>query len=126
MVTRAQRLRKTPTVAEVRFWRLIAPLRFGGYHFRKQVPLGSYVVDFACHQAKLVVEVDGDTHYVGAAPDKDAIRNRSLAEHGYLTLRFTNNDVMTNPEGVYFTLVSALAERYPLPGPPLKGEGGIE
>jgi very-short-patch-repair endonuclease len=111
MPTRAQSLRKNPTAAEVRFWRLIGPLRLGGYHFRKQVPLGAFVVDFACHQAKLVVEIDGDSHYTDEALIKDRQRDTALAKHGFAVLRFTNLDVMTNPQGVYEALTAALAAR---------------
>jgi len=121
MLTRAQRLRKDPTPVEVRFWRLIEPLRLGGYHFRKQVPLGPFIVDFACHAAKLVVEIDGDTHFSDEAMTKDRQRDAALAAHGFVVLRFTNHEVMTNAEGVYVTLTSALAERHPLPTLPSRG-----
>ena len=110
MPTRAQRLRKNPTPAEVRFWRLIAPLRTGGYHFRKQAPIGAYVADFACHHAKLVIEIDGDTHFVGTGPQRDAIRTAFLTSEGYTILRFTNLDVMTNSDGVYASVLSALTQ----------------
>jgi very-short-patch-repair endonuclease len=111
MPTRAQRLRKDPTPAEIGFWKLIAPLRLGGYHFRKQVPLGPFVVDFACHQAELVVEIDGDTHFSGAATTKDRQRDAALAAHGFVVLRFTNVEVMSNADGVYAVLTAALKER---------------
>jgi very-short-patch-repair endonuclease len=70
-------LRKNPTPAEIRFWQLIGPRRERGYHFHKQVPLGAFVVDFACHHAKVVVEVDGDTHYTDEALRKDRARRRT-------------------------------------------------
>jgi very-short-patch-repair endonuclease len=105
--TIAQRLRRNPTIAEVRLWRLIQPLRTQ-FHFRKQVRLGRYVVDFASHKAKLVVEIDGDTHYVADGPEKDRLRDRELEAHGYRVLRFTNLEVMSNPEGVWTVLVGVL------------------
>ncbi len=110
MATRAQRLRKNPTVAEIRFWRLIEQLRLGGYHFRKQCPIGPYVVDFACHHARLIVEIDGDSHFMGAGPTRDARRTAFLEAEGYAIVRFTNLDVMTNPDGVYAAVVSALSK----------------
>jgi very-short-patch-repair endonuclease len=113
MPTRAQGLRKNPTPAEVRFWKLLEPLRTRGYHFRKQVPLGAFVADFACHQAKVVIEIDGDTHYTDVGMRKDRVRDAALAKHGYKVLRFSNLDVMNNPEGIYDTLVSAMGERTP-------------
>ena len=82
MVTIAQKLRKNPSVAEMRFWTLIESFRLGGYHFRKQVPLGPYVVDFACHQIKLVVEIDGDSHYTDEGLEKVRKRSAALEEHG--------------------------------------------
>lgn len=91
----------------MRFWRLIQPLRTQ-FHFRKQVKMGRYVVDFASHKAKLVVEIDGDTHYVGNAPERDRERDRVLEAHGYRVLRFTNLEVMSNPEGVWTVLVGVL------------------
>jgi very-short-patch-repair endonuclease len=110
MPTRAQRLRRNPTAPEIRFWRLIEPLRAGKYHFRKQAPIGRYVADFACHHAKLIVEIDGDTHFSGTGPQTDIVRTAFLIGEGYSILRFTNLDVMTNPEGVYATVVAALAK----------------
>jgi very-short-patch-repair endonuclease len=108
MPTRAQKLRKNPTPAEVRFWRVIEPLRLGGYHFRKQAPLGPYVADFACHHAKIVIEIDGDSHFAGNGPQRDAVRTKFLEGEGYRVLRFTNIDVMTNPDGVYDAVLAAL------------------
>ena len=115
MPSPAQRLRKNPTPAEIRFWKLIGPLRLAGHHFRKQVPLGPFIVDFACHHPRIVVEIDGDTHFSDTGLVKDRARDAALAEHGFLVLRFTNHEVMTNGEGVYIALAKALAERAPLP-----------
>lgn len=118
MATVAQKLRKNPTPAEVRFWTLIEPLRLGGYHFCKQVPLGPYIVDFACHRPKIVVEIDGDSHFTAAGIAQDQLRDAELERHGFVVLRFTNLDVMDNPGGVYETLTSLLGESPPsLPSP---------
>lgn len=105
----ARKLRKNPTPAEIRFWRLIAPLRTL-HHFRKQVAMGPYVVDFASHSARLVVEIDGDSHFVGDGPERDALRDAALRAHGYRVMRFTNEEVMRNPEGVCLALAEALGE----------------
>lgn len=110
----AQRLRKNPTTAEIRFWRLIAPLRTR-FHFRKQVAMGRYVVDFASHSARLVVEIDGDTHFSEAAMAQDRQREADLVRHGYRVLRFANAEVMNNPEGVYRVVMQALEESIPPP-----------
>ncbi|MBJ3786261.1 endonuclease domain-containing protein [Devosia sediminis] len=103
----ARKLRKNPTPAEVRFWKIIASLR-SQYHFRKQVQMGPYVVDFASHAARLVVEIDGETHFVGDAPHKDATRDAALAAHGYRVLRIPNDEVMRNPDGVFRAVILAL------------------
>ncbi len=124
MPTRAQRLRRNPTSAEIRFWRLIWPLRHAGHHFRKQVALGPYVVDFACHAARLVIEVDGDTHYSDTALVADQGRDAYLRSRGYRVLRFTNAEVMSNGEGVFQVVQTALAETTPSL-PSRKGEGDL-
>src|SRR5690606_40840214 len=99
----ARTLRKNPTAPEIRFWRLIAQLRTK-HHFRKQVPMGPYVVDFASHAAKIVIEIDGDSHFIGDAQERDGVRDAALRAHGYRVLRFTNDEVMHSPEGVYRAL----------------------
>jgi very-short-patch-repair endonuclease len=114
MVKTAQRLRRNPTAQELKFWALLHPVRTQ-WHFRKQVRMGRYVVDSASHKAKLVVEVDGETHFVGSGPAKDAERDANLAAYGYRVLRLTNDEVMSNPEGVYLAVVAALAEKAPPP-----------
>jgi very-short-patch-repair endonuclease len=116
-------LRRQPTLAEVRFWRLIHPLR-QSWHFRKQAPIGRYVVDFACHSARLIVEIDGDSHYTAAGIAHDGERSAFLAGEGYRVLRFTNREVMDNAEGVYLAVEQALGASgpHPLPASPIKGE----
>lgn len=104
-----RRLRQTPTPAETRFWRLIYPLRTGEYHFRKQAPIGPFVVDFVCHAEKLVIEIDGDSHYSEAGTAKDAVRTVFLVTNGYRVLRFTNADVLQKPEGVFDVVAAALS-----------------
>lgn len=104
----ARKLRRTPTPAEVRLWRLLFPLRTSSYHFRKQAPIGPYIADFACHHARLVIEVDGDSHHSNSGLARDAVRDAFLAGEGYSVLHITNHDVMTNPDGVYATITAAL------------------
>ncbi len=110
MPTVAQRLRKNPTPAEIRLWRLIEPLRTGAFHFRKQVAIGPYIADFACHHARLIIEVDGDTHFTEAGLAAEVVRNGYLRERGYSVLHFTNDDVMHNGEGVYLTILKAVGQ----------------
>ncbi len=104
-------LRANSTAPERRMWRLLYPFRTGGFHFRKQEQIGPFYVDFACHHAGLVIEVDGETHYVDGARQRDARRDAFLRGEGYTVLRFTNEDVMHNPEGVHTLVAAALADR---------------
>ena len=129
MTDRAKALRANSTSPERRMWRVLYPFRTGGYHFRKQSQIGPFVVDFACHHAQLIIEVDGDTHYTDVAQGRDARRDAFLRAEGYTVLRFTNNDVMHHTDGVYHVVASTLDGRpkqpraqHPLPSPPHKGE----
>ena len=106
-------LRQQPTRSEIRFWRILYPIRQAGWHFRKQAPIGRYVVDFVCHRAKLIVEIDGDSHYTESGMAGDAIRTAFLTGEGYRVLRFTNLDVMENEEAVYDAVQAALGASGP-------------
>ncbi|MEQ9634720.1 MAG: DUF559 domain-containing protein [Devosia marina] len=106
-----RKLRANPTMAERVFWRAIYALRTNGWHFRKQVEIGPYFVDFACLHAGLVVEIDGDTHGQQVVQLNDATRDQYLADRGFQVLRFSNNDVLTNREGVYDAIVAVLERR---------------
>lgn len=124
-----RKLRRNPTAAEKAFWRLLHPLRTDGWHFRKQVELGSYYVDFACLHAGLVIEIDGHSHGSDLARLNDETRNAYLAARGFKVIRFSNEDVLHNSEGVFLVVRAALggtwksACKLPLPNPPRKGEG---
>jgi len=117
-VTRARRLRRDMTDAEKVLWRMLRE-HFGELHFRRQVPIRHYIADFASHRAKLVIEVDGGQH----ATDTDAPRSAVIEEDGYTVIRFWNNEVLGNREGVYLTINAALVDRHPTPTPPHQGEG---
>jgi very-short-patch-repair endonuclease len=101
--TLARRLRLTPTDAEIRLWSRLRRKQLEGFRFRRQHPLGPYVVDFFCAAAKLIVEVDGGQH----AEDEEA-RTNWLEARGYRVIRFWNNDVLANTEGVLSTILDAL------------------
>ncbi|WP_246132774.1 endonuclease domain-containing protein [Devosia ginsengisoli] len=123
-IERARELRKRMPAPEARLWNALRELRPLGFHFRRQVPLGRYYADFACHARRLVVEVDGDTHGTDAAVSHDAHRDRFIASQGYRVIRIGNGDVMGNLDGVLTTILSALNQ--PPPSfPPHKGEGSL-
>ena len=115
----ARRLRQQSTPAEISFWIAIHTLRQGGWHFRRQAPIGPYIVDFVCKRAKLVFEIDGDSHYTDEGIARDAIRTDYLESRGYRVVRFTNLDLI-NPDGV-FEMVSGLLEDTPSHPPPDRG-----
>ena len=122
----AKRLRAQPTAAEKRLWRLMYPFRTGGYHFRKQMQLGSYVVDFVCVHAGLIIEVDGHTHGADVAMSNDAVRDDYLRGRGYTILRFGNVDVLRHPDGVFDIIAHALADRVAAPpSPTLPARGRV-
>jgi very-short-patch-repair endonuclease len=110
-MNRAKQLRSNPTPAEVRLWRLLYPFRTNGFHFRKQVPVGPYYADFVCHHAHIIIEVDGDTHYSKEAIAYDARRDAFMQSKGYTILRFTNEDVTTNRDGIYTIVANSLTSR---------------
>jgi very-short-patch-repair endonuclease len=120
---RARTLRRRMTDAERAVWRLIRARQIDGRRFRRQVPRGRYVVDFVCHDARLVVEVDGGQH--DPASPGEIARTRFLEGEGYrVLLRFWNTGVLQNPEGVWVTVAVALGEASPPPQPsPIEGEG---
>jgi very-short-patch-repair endonuclease len=98
--------------AERRLWYHLRAHRFADYKFKRQVPIGAYVVDFACLNRKLIVEVDGGQH---AGNVRDGKRDAWLKARGFEVMRFWNNDVLKNTTGVLELIVEALARR-PSPG----------
>jgi very-short-patch-repair endonuclease len=97
---RARSLRKNATMAERILWASLRQLKPAGLHFRRQAPFRHYILDFACHSAKLVVEVDGSQHADPEDMHHDAIRTAFLNSQGYRVLRFWNVDVITNSRGI--------------------------
>jgi very-short-patch-repair endonuclease len=118
---RARQMRAQPTDAERKlWWHLRHHLPAPGAHFRRQVRLGPYIVDFASHSAKLIVEVDGGQH--AERLEADAARTRFLETEGYRVLRFWNNDVLQNIDGVLEVIQRAIATT-PTPNPSPQGGG---
>jgi very-short-patch-repair endonuclease len=108
---RAKQLRQNSSAAESRMWRLLYTFRTAGYHFRKQAPIGPYCADIACHHAKLVIELDGETRGSASAEAHDAHRDAFLAAEGYTVLRFSNADVLENPDGTFSIIEQTLQGR---------------
>ncbi len=97
-IRRARRLRKTPTRAEEFFWTLVRDRALEGLRFRRQVPIGQYVVDFACLSARLIIEADGGVHALRTFDD--AKRDAWLTSQGFRVLRFLNADILDRPNHV--------------------------
>ena len=121
-IERARQLRKRMPAPEAKLWNALRELRPLGFHFRRQVPLGPYYADFACHGRRLVVEVDGDLHGTDAAIRYDRRRDAFINGEGYRVLRVSNGDVMRNLDGVMTTILAVL-DPSPPSFPPHKGEG---
>ena len=103
---RARNLRKNATDAERRLWSAIRRRALDGHRFRRQHPLGRYIVDFVCLESRLIIELDGGQH--ADRTEQDAARTAWLEENGYTVIRLWNNDVMTNLDGCLLTIRAAL------------------
>ena len=114
----ARKLRAEMTDAEKRLWSLLRRKQIEGCRFRRQVP--PFVADFACHSARLIIEVDGGQH--GVRVEHDARRTQWLQQYGWRVLRFWNADVLLEPENVLETIRLLLIDPPPQPSP-ARGEG---
>jgi very-short-patch-repair endonuclease len=111
--TRARQLRCNPTDAERRLWSALRDRRLAGYKFRRQYPLAGAILDFACVAHKLAVVADGGQHDVATA----ARRTAAIRAAGWRLIRFWNNDILANTEGVILSIIAAL-EAVPCPRRP--------
>ena len=116
----ARKLRQAQTDAERRMWMLLRDRRLSGVKFRRQHPIGGYIADFCCPEARLIIEIDGGHH--ASNRSADATRSRVLEVHGYRVLRFWNNEVLGNTAGVLERIVEALRTPHPALSP--EGRGG--
>jgi very-short-patch-repair endonuclease len=102
------------TRAETLLWRHLKADRLSGLAFRRQTPMGNYIADFVAHSCKLVIELDGESHDFEERLRHDAKRDEWFASRGYRVLRFTNDDVMKNLEGVVLMISAAAEQAAPL------------
>jgi len=112
----ARSLRKRMTPQEVKLWVHLRFWRKRGFHFRRQAPRDGYIVDFVCLEQRLIVEVDGGQHNFDMHARRDAERDENFSHQGFRVLRFWNNEIDRNLEGVLTFIDDAL--RTPPPGLP--------
>ena len=97
----AKNLRRNLTPQERKIWQILRNHQFYGYEIRRQYPISDYVVDFICRDKRIIIEVDGGQHNQDKNIESDTIRTKKLEELGYKVIRFWNNDIDKNIEGVY-------------------------
>ena len=121
---RRQEMRLNMTQPERKLWQLLRNNQMG-YKFRRQHSIGNYIADFYCPELKLILEVDGESHFVDSKQSYDKIREYFMMELGVHTLRLKNDDVIKNIEGTHIYLQDQLRLRACLSSPLLRGtEGG--
>ena len=123
----ARALRKRLTPQEVKLWMKLRELKALGFNFRRQAPIGRYIVDFVSFRSRLVIEADGGHHGLSSGARTDRVRDAFLMSQGFRVLRFWNSDVDDNLAGVMESVLNALNQTppdWPLAShPPHKGEG---
>ena len=122
MKTLARKLRKESTDAERELWRHLRARRMAGFKFRRQMVIEPYIVDFACLEAKLIIEADGGQHVL--QEEEDAARTAFLESQGYKVMRFWNNQILVETRAVLECIHNFLINS-PLPDPLPGGEGDV-
>ena len=130
--SRARRLRKQATDAERHLWQYLRGRQIAGHRFRRQVPIAGFVADFACLEAKLVIELDGGQHAQNVGYDRQ--RDCLIEAQGFRVLRFWDNQVFLETQAALEEIMRALESSFPHPGPaalqvfpcpPQAGEGTV-
>jgi very-short-patch-repair endonuclease len=112
-VNLAKNLRKKQTETEALLWSKLRDRQLMGLKFRRQQSIGNYVIDFACMDKNLLIEIDGGQHNTNEKMEKDADRTLWLEEKGYQILRFWNNDITDNLDGVIEVILHSLIQKSP-------------
>ena len=111
LITLARVMRKEPTEAEKKLWRCLRLRQIDGMKFRRQQTIGKYIADFVCLEKRVIVEVDGGQHGEDHGKAGDKVRDEWFSQRGYKVLRFWNNEVMKNTQGVVETIYKTCVER---------------
>lgn len=117
----AKMLRTNQTDAELKVWQALRASRLMNCKFRRQVPIDDFIVDFVCFEQKLIIEIDGGQHWDSK---KDLVRDAKLKALGYQVLRFWNNEITQNFDGVMAIVLQQLQKKSPLPSPLPQGARG--
>jgi very-short-patch-repair endonuclease len=115
----AKMLRTNQTNEERKVWQALRASRLMNFKFRRQVPIDDFIVDFVCFEQKLIIEIDGGQHLDNK---KDLVRDAKLKALGYRVLRFWNNEITKNFDGVMEVILQQLQTKSPLPNPLPQGE----
>lgn len=115
----AKALRTNQTDAELKIWQALRAGRLMQFKFKRQVPIENFIVDFVCFERRLILEIDGGQHMTC---EKDMVRDGTLNIMGFKVLRFWNNDVLQNFDGVLAVILQNLYAATPLPSPLPQGE----
>jgi very-short-patch-repair endonuclease len=111
----ARELRQNETETEQIIWSWLRSRQLKGVKFRRQQPIGDYIVDFVSFNKRLIIEIDGGQHSETQIKEKDDNRTKWLESQGFKVIRFWNNDVKDNPEGVFIRITEYLEEDSPSP-----------
>ena len=111
-LNQAKMLRKNMTEQEKVLWNILRNNQFYGLKFRRQVPIGNYVADFVCEIHNVIIELDGGQHNEQENIEKDKLRTEFLENKGYKVLRFWNNDIDNNLDGVCEVIHRAIFKKY--------------
>ena len=124
-IARARNLRKRMTDAEIKLWQALRLKQIIGIRFRRQAPLGKYIVDFVSHEQKLIIELDGGQHNDHTQIKYDAQRTEWLETQGYRVQRFWNNDILLHLDAVLDIIWDICKPKDPpsFPSPTKRGEG---
>lgn len=107
-IQRARQLRAFMTPWERKLWTHLRGHRFHGFQFKRQVPIGPYIVDFSCHARKLIIELDGGHHQLPDVKRYDSQRDEFLRTEGYIVLRINNSELRKNGDGVLQKILEVL------------------
>ena len=106
-----RKLRKDQTDAERKLWSILRNRQLSGVKFRRQFPVGRYILDFYSPEYRLGIEADGGKHYEDKGKSEDALRKRELTKHGVKIVRFSDLDILNNIEGVYEIIQGVIETR---------------